>query len=86
MYPIESSVTAMQSTNTTDVGIECPGGWFVGGFLPRAPTIAKPKHQAGAALCLQNRGITFVPFLKKKKRFTDLLLVLSQEGISPSVI
>lgn len=62
MYPIESSVTAMQSTDTTDVGIECPGGWFVGGLLPRAPTIAKPKHQAGAALCLQNRGITFVPF------------------------
>lgn len=69
----------------TDGGTECPGRWFVGGLLPRALTIAKLKHQPGAALCLQNKGITFVPnFLKKL--FTDLLLVLSQEGISPSMI
>lgn len=43
--------------------------WFVGGLVPRALSIAKPKHQSGAALCLQNRSITFVPKTFKKMIF-----------------
>lgn len=68
MYPIEGSVIATQSTNT-DQAIECPGQWFVSGLVPRALSIAKPKRQSGAALCLQNRSITFVPKTFKKMIF-----------------
>lgn len=53
----------------TDQAIECPGQWFVSGLVPRALSIAKPKHQSGAALYLQNRSITFVPKTLKKKIF-----------------
>lgn len=42
------------------------GGCFVDGLLPWVLVITKTKHHPRAALCLQNRGIIFVP----KKWFT----------------